>query len=51
VGQLQRRRRDGGGVTSPRLEIVARLVAILRHAWTDRGVLAWFAKPRPELGG
>jgi hypothetical protein len=51
VGQLQRRRRDGGGVTSPRLEIVARLVAILRHAWTDRGVLAWFANPRPELGG
>lgn len=51
VRQLQRRRRDGGGVTSPRLQLVARLVAILRHAWTDRGVLAWFAKPHPELGG
>lgn len=51
VRQLQRRRRDGGGMTSPRLQLVARLVAILRHAWTDRGVLAWFAKPHPELDG
>lgn len=51
VRQLQRRRRDGGGTTSARLQLVARLVAILRHAWTDRGVLAWFAKPRPELEG
>jgi hypothetical protein len=51
VRQLQRRRRDGGGVASPRLQLVARLVAILRHAWTDRGVVAWFAKPHPELDG
>jgi phage terminase large subunit-like protein len=51
VRQLQRRRRDGGGVTSARLQLVARLVAILRHAWTDRGVLAWFAKAHPELDG
>ncbi|MGI8729238.1 MAG: hypothetical protein ACR2LK_04510 [Solirubrobacteraceae bacterium] len=51
VRQLQRRRRDGGGVTSARLQLVAMLVAILRHAWTDRGVLAWFAKPHPELDG
>lgn len=51
VRQLQRRRRDGGGVSSPRLQLVASLTAILRHAWTDRGVLAWFGRPRPELGG
>lgn len=51
VRQLQRRRRDGGGVTSARLQLVARLIATLRHAWTDRGVLAWFAKPHPELNG
>lgn len=51
VRQLQRRRRDGGGVTSARLQVVAWLVAILRHAWTDRGVLAWFSKPHPELDG
>lgn len=49
VRQLQRRRRDGGGVSSPRLQLVASLTAILRHAWTDRGVLAWFGRPRPEL--
>lgn len=51
VRQLQRRRRDGGGFSSPRLQLVARLVAILRHAWTDRGVHAWFERPRPELDG
>jgi transcriptional regulator with XRE-family HTH domain len=51
VRQLQRRRRDGGGMSSPRLQLVARLAAILRHAWTDRGVLAWFAKAHPGLGG
>ena len=51
VRQLQRRRHDGGGMTSPRLQLVARLVAILRHAWTDRGVLAWFDKPHFELDG
>jgi hypothetical protein len=51
VRQLQRRRRDGGGMSSPRLQLVAQLVAILRHAWTDRGVLAWFEKSRAELDG
>jgi len=52
VRQLQRLRHDEGGVVSPpRLQLVARLAAILRHAWTDRGVLAWFMRPRVELGG
>lgn len=50
VRQLQRRRREGGGVSSQRLQLVARLTAILRHGWSDRGVLAWFNRPRSELG-
>jgi uncharacterized protein (DUF2384 family) len=32
-----------------RAQIVARLIAILRRAWTDAGVVAWFYRPRPEL--
>jgi uncharacterized protein (DUF2384 family) len=51
IRQLQRRRHDGGGVSSHRLQIVARLVACLRHAWTDQGVYSWFERPRPELDG
>jgi uncharacterized protein (DUF2384 family) len=47
--QLQRRRHDDGPATS-REQLVTRLVAILRHAWTDRGVVAWFYRPRPDLG-
>lgn len=50
VRQLQRRRHDGG-VASSREQLVARLVAILRHAWTDAGVVAWFRRPRGELAG
>jgi uncharacterized protein (DUF2384 family) len=48
--QLQRRRRDGGPSTH-RAELVARLVAILRHGWTDEGVMAWFLRPRRDLDG
>jgi len=48
--QLQRRRNDDGPATS-REQLVARLVAILRHAWTDAGVIAWFHRPRPDLDG
>lgn len=51
VRQLQRLRRDEKSVSSARLQLVARLAAILRHAWTDRGVFDWFARPRVELGG
>jgi hypothetical protein len=36
---------------SRRLQIVARLVALLRRGWTPEGVVAWFHRPRPELGG
>lgn len=47
--QLQRRRHDGGAATH-RQQLIARLVAILRHGWTDQGVAAWFYRPRAELG-
>jgi uncharacterized protein (DUF2384 family) len=36
---------------SRRLQLVARLVAILRHNWTERGIIAWFERPRRSLGG
>lgn len=36
---------------SPRLRLVAQLVAILRHNWTETGILAWFERPRRGLGG
>lgn len=36
---------------SRRLRTVARLVAILRHNWTEDGVVAWFHRPRRDLGG
>lgn len=48
--QLQRRRQEGGSGGS-RMQIVARLVAILRHGWTDQGVYAWFHRQRRELEG
>jgi hypothetical protein len=35
---------------SRRLEIVARLVTLLRRGWTPEGVIAWLHRPRPELG-
>jgi hypothetical protein len=34
-----------------RLELVARIVALLRHSWTEEGVAAWFFRPRPDLDG
>lgn len=48
--QLQRRRREGGR-SSHRMQVIARLVAILRHAWTEQGIYAWFGRPRGDLGG
>ncbi len=32
-----------------RLQLVAQIVAILRHSWTEEGVLAWFDRPNREL--
>ncbi|MCP9490193.1 MAG: hypothetical protein MSC31_10000 [Solirubrobacteraceae bacterium MAG38_C4-C5] len=48
--QLQRYRREGGAA-SARAQLVARLVAILRHAWTGEGVVAWFDRGRHDLAG
>jgi hypothetical protein len=39
------------GEPEHRLQIVARLVAVLRHAWTPKGILAWFGRPRRDLDG
>lgn len=36
---------------SPRLQLVAHLVAILRHNWTEVGIVHWFDRPRVGLGG
>jgi Protein of unknown function (DUF2384) len=43
--------RNEPGEPEHRLQLVARLVAILRHAWTSRGILAWFHRPRRDLDG
>lgn len=36
---------------SRRLLLVARLVELLRRGWTEEGVMAWLARPRPALDG
>jgi hypothetical protein len=46
--QLQRKRRAGGDATH-RERLVIQLVAILRHAWTAQGVVAWFHRSRGDL--
>jgi uncharacterized protein (DUF2384 family) len=33
------------------LRVLARLVAILRHNWDEEGIIAWFDRPRRDLGG
>lgn len=33
-----------------RLQLVASLVAVLRHNWTEQGIVAWFDRPRRGLG-
>lgn len=50
IRQLQRKRHEDSPATS-REQLVARLVAILRHGWTDEGVVAWFYRARPDLAG
>jgi hypothetical protein len=42
---------DKSGPPGRRLEIVARLVAILRHNWSEEGIVAWFNRPRRDLDG
>jgi hypothetical protein len=39
------------GTPSRRLRTVARLVAILRHNWSEDGIVAWFHRRRRDLGG
>jgi hypothetical protein len=39
------------GLPSRRMQIVAQLIAILRHSWTEEGVVAWFHRPRRDLDG
>ena len=46
-----RRWSSESGRPEQRLLTVARLVSILRHAWTPAGTVAWFKRPRRDLGG
>jgi hypothetical protein len=48
---LSRWQKLTGRAAPPRLRAVARIVAILRHSWTEQGIVAWFHRPRRELGG
>lgn len=34
-----------------RMQMVGQLISILRHNWTEEGVIAWFHRPRRDLGG
>lgn len=43
--------KTSGGKPPRRLTLVARLVALLRRAWTEEGVVAWFHRSRRELDG
>lgn len=52
LGKSQRQvQRWGTQEGSPprRLELVARVAALLKHSWTEEGVVAWFFRPRPDL--
>jgi len=46
-----RRWSNEAGPLDHRLVIVARLVSVLRHAWTPAGVMAWFRRERRDLNG
>lgn len=39
------------GEPTHRLSLVAKLIAILRHAWTAKGIIAWFNRGRRDLQG
>ncbi len=49
--QVQRLAKDAGSSPSRRLQLVARLVALLWRAWTPAGVVAWFYRTRADLDG
>jgi hypothetical protein len=49
--QIQRLAKDEGSGPSRRLQLVARLVALLWRAWTPAGVVAWFYRKRADLDG
>jgi hypothetical protein len=49
--QVQRLMKDRGSRPSRRLQLVARLVALLWRAWTSAGVVAWFHRERADLDG
>lgn len=54
LGRSQRqvqRWANQAGTPPRRLELVARIAALLRHSWTEEGVVAWFFRPRPDLRG
>jgi len=54
VGRSQRhiqRWLKEGGVATPRLRLVAQLVALLHRGWSPEGVLSWFSRPRRDLAG
>jgi hypothetical protein len=48
---ITRWRGDHGGQPKRNLRVFARLVAILRHSWDEEGIIAWFDRPRRDLGG
>ncbi len=46
-----RRWAASSGQPSERLLLVAKLVQILHHAWSPKGIDAWFHRPRRQLDG
>jgi hypothetical protein len=48
--QVQRLAKDGA-TPSRRLQLVARLIALLFRSWTPAGVIAWFYRQRNDLEG
>ncbi len=54
LGRSQRQVQRWSALDGPaprRLELVARISALLRHSWTEDGVVAWFFRPRQDLEG
>lgn len=49
--QIQRLAKDKARTPSRRLQLVARLIALLWRAWTPQGVVAWFYRQRSDLEG